>query len=178
MLPRLIAILLLFFSMLSPPPSFGQGNDVPQEFLVKAKYLLNIPLFTEMPSQAKNGASYTICLIGNTPLEIALAPSKGKLIKNRTLVIRRVENLSQVGSCQMLFIASSERNHLQTLLTEAHRREILTISDMRDFARLGGMISLQTVENRVTFDLNLAAASKASISFSSHMLKLARDIIN
>ena len=80
-------------------------------------------------------------------------------------------------SCQMLFIASSERHRLQTLLPEAQRRGILTISDMRDFTRLGGMISLQTINNRVTFDLNLSAAGKASISFSTHLLKLARDII-
>ena len=82
-----------------------------------------------------------------------------------------------MDSCQMLFIASSERHRLQTLLPEAQRRGILTISDMRDFTRLGGMISLQTINNRVTFDLNLSAAGKASISFSTHLLKLARDII-
>lgn len=176
MLKRMLNILLLI--VLSSTPSYGQGDDIPQEYLVKAKYLLNIPLFTEMPSQAKKRSSYTICLIGDTPLQSVLESSKGKPIKNRPLMIRRVEGISHVDDCQMLFIASSERHRLQTLLPEAHRRGILTISDMRDFARLGGMISLLIVDNRVTFDLNLSAAGNASISFSSHLLKLARDIIN
>jgi hypothetical protein len=177
MLLRLLSILLL--CSLPSAFSYGQGNDVPQEYLVKAKYLLNIPLFTEMPSQAKKNTSYTICLIGDTPLESVLGLSKGKLIKNRPLSIRKVADIGQVdSSCQMLFIASSERHRLQTLLPEAHRRGILTISDMRDFARLGGIVSLLTVDNRVTFDLNLSSAGKASISFSSHLLKLAHDIIN
>lgn len=175
MLMRLFCILLLI--ILPSTLSFGQGNDVPQEYLVKAKYLLNIPLFTEMSFPAKND-TYTICLIGDTPLESVLASSKGKRIKNRTLKIQKVENLNQADSCQMLFIASSERFRLQPILTEAHRRGILTISDMRDFARLGGMISLLVVDNRIIFDLNLSTANKASISFSSHLLKLARDIIN
>lgn len=169
---------ILVLLLLTAPLSFGQGDEVPQEYLVKAKYLLNIPLYTEMPPPAKNSSSYTICLIGDTPLENILMASQGKPLKNRPLAIRRVEDLSQADSCQMLFIASSERHHLQTLLPEAHRRGILTISDMRDFARLGGMISLLTVNNKVTFDLNRAAASKASISFSTHLLKLARDVIN
>ena len=173
---RLGIILLLL--ILATTLSFGQGDEVPQEYLVKAKYLLNMPLYTEVPSQATNGTSYTICLIGDTPLENILSSSKGKLIKNRPLAIRRVEDLGQMESCQMLFIASSERHRLQTLLPEAHRRGILTISDMRDFARLGGMISLLTVNNRVTFDLNRSAATKASITFSTHLLKLARDVIN
>jgi len=175
MLLRWLVILLL--SILPSVLCYGQAGDVPQEYQIKAKYLLNIPLFTEMPLQEKK-VTYTICLIGDTPLESVLAASKGKLIKSRPLAVRRVEDLSQVDSCQMLFIASSERHRLQTLLPEAHRRGILTISDMRDFGRLGGMISLQTIDNRVIFDVNRSVASKASITFSSHLLKLARDIIN
>ena len=176
MLMRLLAILLLI--ILPSALSFAQGEDVPQEYLVKVKYLLNIPLFIDMPAQTTSGTSYSICLIGDTPLESVLMSLKGKQIKNLPLVTRRVENLTQSDSCQMLFIASSERHRLQTLLTEAHRRGILTISDMRDFAHLGGIISLLTVNNRVTFDLNRSAASRASISFSSHLLKLAHDVIN
>jgi hypothetical protein len=117
-------------------------------------------------------------VIGDTPLENVLELSKGKLIKGRPLAVRRVENLSQADSCQMLFIASSERHRLQTLLPEAHRGGILTISDMRDFARMGGMVSLLNVDNRITFDLNRSAAAMASIYFSSHLLKFAHDIIN
>lgn len=176
MLTRALAILLLI--VLTSSLSFGEGDNVPQEYLVKARYLLNIPLFTEMPPQAKKGSSYTICLIGATPLESILVSSKGNLVRNRPLAILRVEELAQVDSCQMLFIASSERYRLQALLSEAHRRGILTVSDMRDFTRLGGMVSLLTVNNRVTFGLNRSAAGMASISFSSQLLKLAHDIIN
>jgi hypothetical protein len=176
MLIRIIGIVLL--SILTSALSFGQGNDVPQEYQVKAKYLFNLPLFTEISPKASIGSHYTICLVGETPLENVLAAAKGKTVKNRPLMIRRVADLSHVDTCQMLFIASSERHRLQVLLPEAHRRGILTVSDMRDFARLGGIVSLQTVDNRVIFDLNLASAAKASITFSSHLLKLARDIIS
>jgi len=176
MLLRWLVMLLLI--ILPAELSFGQEGDVPQEYLIKAKYLLNIPLFTEMSPQAKNSAPYTICLIGDTPLENILVSSKGKLAKNRSIAIRRVEDLGQADSCQMLFIASSERHKLNKLLADSNRRGILTISDMRNFARLGGMIGLLTVDNRVTFDLNRSAASKASIFFTSHLLKLAHDVIN
>jgi len=176
MLMRICCILLL--SILLPVITSGQENSVPREYLVKAKYLLNIPLFTDLSPRALKGPSYTICLIGDTPLESVLAQSRGKLIKNRPLEIRRLDEPIQMDGCQMLFIASSERHRLQKLLPEAHQRGILTISDMRDFARLGGIASLQTVDSRIIFDLNLSAANAASISFSSHLLKLARDIIN
>jgi len=78
----------------------------------------------------------------------------------------------------MLFIASSERRRLQTLLPEANSRGIVTVSDMRDFARMGGMINLLIVDGRIAFDLNRSAAGIAAITFSTHLLKLARDVIN
>lgn len=158
--------------------SSGQGENEPLEYLVKAKYLLNIPLYVEMPSQARNDAPYTICLIGDTPLESILISSSGKKAKNRLIIIKAIEEFDNGNSCQMLFVASSERYRLQTLLSAAQHKRILTVSDMKEFTRQGGMIGLITVENRVTFDLNLAAASKSSIFFSSHLLKLARDVIN
>ncbi len=174
MMFRLLAILLILNAVIS----YGNDDEVPQEYVVKAKYLLNIPLFTEVSAKTKVGQFYTIGLIGDTPLASVLASSSGKIVKNCPLAILKVTELRQIGSCQMLFIASSERNRLQALLREAHSCGIVTISDMRDFARLGGMINLLIVDGRITFDLNRSAASHASISFSTHLLKLARDVIN
>ena len=170
---RWIALLTLL--LLPTSFSYGQEEEIPHEYLVKSKYLLNIPLFIE--STSKVGGTYTICLVGDTPLKSILASSKGIMIRKLPLAVRTVEEMSQLESCQMLFIASSERYRLQILLSEAHRQGILTIGDMRDFARSGGVIGLLTIDNRVSFDLNLSSAGKASISFSSHVLKLARDII-
>ena len=175
MLLRWLVILLL--STLPSLPCVGHAAEVPKEYLIKAKYLVNVPLYSELPPQALKGDSYNICLIGETPLANLLEPSRGKLIQNRPLAIRTVEDINQLNRCQVLFIASSERYRLQTLLPEAQRRGILTISDMRNFTHLGGMVNLQTVDSRIIFDMNLSAANKASISFSSHLLKLARDVI-
>jgi len=174
MMRRLIVILLIILTAYT----FGHGADVPQEYQVKTKYMLNMPLFTEQQAQKNSLKTYTICLIGDTPLESVLIPSQGKRINDRTLIVRKIDTVSQLDGCQMLFIASSERFRLQTLLPEARSRGILTISDMRDFTKQGGIVNLLSVNNRITFDLNLSAAGKASISFSSHLLKLANDITN
>ncbi len=170
-------LVILMLLMLPASFAYGQEMEIPHEYLVKSKYLLNMPLFIEGNSKAGVATSYTICLVGDTPLESILTASKGIMIKHLPLAVRKVEEPGQAGSCQMLFIASSERYRLQTLLSGAHRQGIVTIGDMRDFSRSGGMIGLLTVDNHVAFELNLSAAAKASVSFSSHVLKLAHDII-
>ena len=176
MLRRMFAILLLV--ILSADFTFGEGDNVPQEYQIKAKYVLNIPLFTVMPSQKKSDRYYTICLIGDTPLGSILLSSEGKQIKNLPLAIRKVADSGQLDSCQVLFIATSERYRLQQLLPVAHQLGIMTISDMRDFTRMGGIVSLVSGNNRITYDLNLVAARSAGISFSTQILKLANDVIN
>ena len=40
------------------------------------------------------------------------------------------------------------------------------------------MINLLIVDGRIAFDLNRSAAGIAAITFSTHLLKLARDVIN
>jgi len=172
---RLLTILLM--TTLMAALASGQDTDIPQEYQLKARYVLNMPVLSELPPQNNTASSYTICLIGDTPLKKVLAASQGKLVKNRPLAIRSVEDINRIDACQMLFIASSERYRLQPLLAEADRRGVLTISDMRGFVRQGGLIGLLIVDNRLTFDINQVAASKASISFSSQLLKLAHDII-
>lgn len=84
----------------------------------------------------------------------------------------------RMSCCQMLFIASSEQYRVQKLLAWANQRGILTISDMRGFMKQGGMITLVQINNRISFDLNQAAASSASISFGTQLLRLANDVSN
>lgn len=152
------------------------GADMPLEYQVKANYLVNLPRFVELPNTGRSCSQFTICLIGETPLAKALESHRGKQIRQRPLVIKTVADFDQMDCCMVLFIASSERFQVQPLLAEAGRRGILTISDMRDFVRLGGMIGLLTVNNRVVFDLNQSAAHRAAISFDTQLLKLANDI--
>ena len=169
---RFFIIALLSFLSLS----LSLGTDVPREYRVKANYVLNLPLFVELPDKELNCPSFSICLIGETPLSAVLDSSKGKQIKKRPLVIRSLPDIDQLECCQVLFVSSSERYRLQPLLLKAGRHGVLTISDMHDFVRQGGMIGLVTVNNRIGFELNLSAANWASISFDTQLLGMAHDV--
>ena len=172
---NIIAVLLLACCSVTTQPCTA---GITQEFTVKAGLLMNISMFTEWPPATDGYSSFTIGVIGDTPIYDILETMSKKRIKNRPVVIRRLTDLSQSSGFQVLFIAASERYRLQQLLPEAHRRGIMTISDMRNFTKLGGAVSLVTVNERITFELNLAAARTAKVSFSSQLLRLANDITN
>jgi hypothetical protein len=63
---------------------------------------------------------------------------------------------------------------LVLLLTAALAgRPVLTVGADDAFAREGGMIALRTIEGRVRFEVNLAAATRAGLKVSARMLDLA-----
>lgn len=168
-----LAALLLIVPAVAPA-----ADEQPIEYRVKANYLLTLPLFVDLPPQPSSYVEFIICIIGETPLTELLEAVRGKRIKGKPLTVLKGREPERMNSCHVLFIASSEQYRLQKLLAWANQRGILTVSDMRGFVKQGGMINLVQVNNRIGFELNQAAARRASISFGTQLLRLANDVSN
>jgi hypothetical protein len=54
----------------------------------------------------------------------------------------------------------------------------LSIGESEDFLKRGGMIRLFVEDNRIKFDVNVGAASRAKIRLSSKLLALARFVVD
>lgn len=52
--------------------------------------------------------------------------------------------------------------------------EILTVSESREFPRLGGIINFYVEQQRVRFEIAIAAADRAGLKLSSKLLSLGR----
>ena len=149
----------------------------PEEYQVKAVYLYNFGRFVEWPASAKTGNSFAICVLGRDPFGAALDTTvAGAIIDNQKLVARRVSSAREATNCRILFISSSESNHGKDILAEVEKVSVLTVSDMPGFAGNGGMIQFVLRENKVRFEVNLAAAEKAGLTLSSQLLKVATEI--
>ena len=147
------------------------------EYQVKAAFLYNFLKFVEWPADGPSPPP-TICLgiLGRDPFEDALETVKGKSAKGRKVVVVRFHSVEEARGCELLFISASERGRLPQILKAAHGARMLTVSDQEGFCQAGGMINLVSVKNRVGFEVNLAAASRARLRVSSQLLKLARNV--
>ncbi len=149
----------------------------PEEYQVKAVYLYNFGRFVEWPAAAGNDESLTICILGHDPFGAVLdATLSGEAIGNLKLAAKRIPTLRDATSCRILFISSSEASRIREILARVEKSPVLTVSDMPGFTANGGMIQFVLKENKVRFEVNLAAAEKAGLSFSSQLLKVATDI--
>lgn len=148
----------------------------PSVYDVEAVYLYDFSKFVRWPAGAANGPM-KICVAGNSEYEHELRETlAGEQVGGRSLSIQHVEHSEDEIGCAILFVGTSEQDHLDSLLSAVAGKPTLTVSDATGFLDHGGMIQFLLVGDRVRFAINLKAASKCNLSFSSELLKVAAKI--
>jgi hypothetical protein len=177
-LRRSCVLLVLFVAVyfVFPAVTIAQ-QPKPQEYQVKAVYLYNFGKFVEWPATPNGEEIFTICILGRDPFGAVLDTTlAGEAINNRKLAPKRISSLRDAAGCRILFVSSSESARMKEILGSVEKSGVLTVSDAPNFTASGGMIQFLMRDNKVRFEVNLAAAEKAGLSFSSQLLKVATDI--
>ena len=145
------------------------------EYAVKAAYLYNFAKFVEWPpgAFADAAAPLWVCIAGDDPFGDALAALSGKTVASHPVAVRHMPATTGLEPCHIVFVSRTEQGRFKAVLAQLARLPILTVSDIGDFARAGGMIGLIEADQRIRFDINLAVARQANLKLSSHLLKLA-----
>ncbi|HXE94853.1 MAG TPA: YfiR family protein [Dongiaceae bacterium] len=174
----LTLILFMLFALLcGSVPSHAESS--PREYQVKAAFLYSIIKFVDWPATEAANSSRPLCLaiLGQDPFGDDLDAIKGKSVKGRTIVIKRYRMVEDVKDCEVLFISASERGRLTRILKQFQNSPILTVADQEGFCQAGGMINFITVTNKISFEINTAAAHRVQLHISSQLLKLAKIVV-
>jgi hypothetical protein len=116
-------------------------------------------------------------VLGRDPFGLALDTTiSGEKIDGKTVVARRISEVGEAATCRILFISSSENKQLKEILSSLGKQSVFTVSDMPQFVQQGGMVQFVLAEERVRFEINLAATQQAGLSISSQLLKVAAEV--
>lgn len=148
----------------------------PGEYQVKAAILYNFAKFVEWPADAfpLPSAPILIGILGKDPFGSAFDAAKDKLIKGRKVRVIRSGDVQDLTLCHVLFISSSERGRLSSVLKEFQGAATLLVSDMDKFAVRGGMIGLVLRNDMVDFEINVDTVQRAGLRISERLLNTAR----
>jgi hypothetical protein len=162
----------------------AQNTSGSAEYLIKAGFIYNFANLVQWPSSsfAQPDSPIVIVILGEdhfgTTLDRAL---DGKKVNARSFVIKRAKSVSELQrtlgpqkECQILYVSSSEMPHLNEAIQMLKGVPVLTIGETPGFARNGGIINLVLEDNKVRFEVNVAAAKEADLNISSRLLALAR----
>lgn len=142
---------------------------------VKAAFIYNFTKFVEWPKAVlAPGAPLQLCALGKDDLSNRLNLLHGREAQGHELHIRSLSALDDWRGCHIMFIARENDTRLDQLQKALGDAAVLTVSDIPDFTRKGGMIGLFVESNRVQFMINLDIAQRAGLKLSARMLQLAR----
>lgn len=152
------------------------GAEGPQEYQVKGAMVFNMAKYIEWPADAfsGSGAPLTVCSVGRGPFSSTLEQYRGKTVLGHPVQVKRVQPGEELGDCHLVVVSGIEKRYLAGVLEQARRKSVLTVSDLPDFARAGGIIGLVESEGRVRFEINVKAAHQSRFKISSQLLKLAK----
>lgn len=145
------------------------------EYEVKAAFLYNFARFVEWPPDAIGPAPapFVIGVLGADPFGDTLDRTMaGKAVGGHPVQVRRLDDPEAARQVHILFVSSSERDRLRTIVKSAGRSTLI-VGETSDFARSGGMIGFRVDDRRVRFEINPARAEEAHLKVSSQLLKLA-----
>jgi hypothetical protein len=149
--------------------------EAPDEYQVKAAFLLNFARFVEWPAEAFTGPADPIvtCILGKDPFGRWLKEAiNGRSIEGRALTLRHITGAAEATSCQILFVGSSEPKRVWSALSGVRR--ILTVGECGDASEGGAIVNFVIEDGRVRFEINTEAAELAKVRISSRLLSLAR----
>jgi hypothetical protein len=169
----------LLYSLASSVIAAGGMAEKPSEYEVKAVYLYNFAKFVQWPAGEPSGETdaFTVCVLGEDPfgriLDFTLA---GETLHGKKTATKRIERARDARGCRIVFVSGSEERRIRSVLGALKGMNVLTVSDMDDFAERGGMIQLVMDEDRVRFEVNLTVATSEGLEMSSELLKVARGV--
>lgn len=166
------AALLALALVVSVAPA---AADVGSERGIKAAFVSKFIGYVEFPGQAGAApAPLVIGVIGADDIAAELSRIVGaRGINGRAVSVKTMSPGDRLDAVDVLFVGVGESDRAERLLRQAAAEGILTITEFDRALRQGSVINFRIVDERVRFEVSLAAAEKAHLKLSSRLLSVA-----
>jgi hypothetical protein len=151
----------------------GAAEDF--EHQLKAEFIDRFIRFVDWPESEPAATHFIIGVYGRSPVFSHISEiAEQRLVKGRVAAVRRVSDLDDLASCQVVFISGSARNRLDEILERTAGLPVLTVADSEGFGARGVLINLYRDGTYLRFEINRGAVDRSGLKFSSQLLRLAR----
>jgi len=166
------AIMVVLSSISYTFTSYANINDA-REYHLKAAFLRYVAKFVTWPENAIPETAINICVLGEIPAFSGLNSINGKLVNDRSIVIRTIPRLDVAkGNCQILYLAKDQYPNTKAVLDYTDKLPILTFGDDEGFAIEGGGMNFYVVNNRMAIMINQETVANSNLKIHPRMLRL------
>lgn len=142
---------------------------------LKAAFLFNFVKFTQWPAHALAAAApLTMCVVQDAAVGNALAQAaRGRVVLGHEIRVVQPGIDDPLRGCHVLYV-SGARPAVQAVVTLVRDEPVLTVSDVRAFAEMGGIAQLHVQQGQLRFAVAIDATRRSGLQISSRLLALSR----
>ncbi len=159
-------------------PRLGAQTATSKEYEIKAAFIYRLTQFMEWPTNRFSSSSepITLCIVGQDPFGSAIdTVLKNQKIGVRDFQIKRLAASANTGhtNCHLLFMGASAASETGKIVSALRDQAVLTVGEEEEFTRKGGHVRLFIQDNKLRFEINVAAFERSGLKLHSQVMKLA-----
>jgi len=167
----LAALALLCCGPVEAAPSLEAG--------IKATFLYKFVPFVQWPQGAFATATspVNICTIGNDPVTNLIDDAvANQRVEQRPIAVRHLTTVGRDDGCHILYVTGPAGAAADGALLAVRGLPVLTVTDAEVLPNTPAVVSFVLQANRVSFDIDEAAAARNELVINSKLLSLARRV--
>lgn len=155
-----------------PAPASAQVD----EYGVKAAFVRNFIAFVDWPPARLPGSDpLQLCVFNSSPITQKLTGLNMDAVRGHRVQVHAITAIPDLGTCHVVFVPVAESAQIHEIQSRYKGTGLLTISE-ESTERSGAVINMYLAGNKMTFDVDLAAADSLSVRVSSKLAALARRV--
>lgn len=145
-----------------------------QDYKLHPVYIYSFTKYVIWPDASKTG-DFEIAVLGESPIikELNTMASLKKTYDNRTIKIKKIESVSDLGNSHVLFIPASRSKNLSDILGKVGSQSVLLITEEAGMAQKGSNINFVIKDGKLAFELNQATLAKQNLKAANELTRLA-----
>ncbi len=144
-----------------------------QSYKLHPLYIFSFTRYLQWP-ESYDVNEFEIIVLGDTPLIDELNKmAQVKKVGERQIKITKINSISEIKKCNMLFVPVSKSAQLGEILAKVGSQSILVITEQPGLAAKGSHINFVMKDGKLAFELNQAAINKQSLKVSNELTRLA-----
>ncbi len=170
--PRLV---ILVVSLLLSHATFAESKTDSREYHLKAAFLRYVIKYVNWPTEVTSKSpSSTLCIYGEVPSLEGLQSITGKVVNDKSIVVRTISSIPEgiSAQCNLVFVSKQKQTEQDQLIKAYKGLPILTFGDMPTFAEAGGAMGFYVVNNNLAIMINSEAVQQSKLTINPKMLKL------
>ena len=153
--------------------AFSFISGMAQSYKMHTVFIFSFTRYIQWPD-AYSGGEFEILVLGDSPIVDELkAMAQVKKVGDRAIKVTKINNVSEIRKCNILFIPASKSPQIAEVLVKVTTQSILVVSEEQGLGAKGSNVNFVTKDGKLAFELNQGATTKQGLKVSNELSRLA-----